>query len=65
MRARTLATVLPNDAANVFITLRARSLRPELGSSRAELPATEAMLLAGGANKSGAADHIGAERTPS
>ena len=28
MRARTLATVLPDDAANVFITLSARSLNP-------------------------------------
>ncbi|HMI18133.1 MAG TPA: NAD-binding protein, partial [Sphingomonas sp.] len=29
-RARTLATVLPDDAANVFITLSARSLCPEI-----------------------------------
>ena len=29
-RARTLATVLPNDAANVFIALSARSLNPTI-----------------------------------
>ena len=30
VRARALASVLPNDAANVFITLSARSLNPKL-----------------------------------
>jgi voltage-gated potassium channel len=63
MRARTLATVLPNDAANVFITLRARSLHPSLEIiARAELPATEPMLLQAGANKVVLPTHIGAER---
>jgi voltage-gated potassium channel len=63
MRARTLATVLPNDAANVFITLRARSLRPDLEIiARGEAPATEAMLLQAGANKVVLPTHIGAER---
>src|SRR5258708_9322200 len=52
MRARTLATVLPNDAANVFITLRARGLNPNLEIiARGEQPATEAMLLQAGATK--------------
>lgn len=63
MRARTLATVLPNDAANVFITLRARGLNPGLEIiARGELPGTEAMLLQAGANKVVLPTHIGAER---
>jgi len=63
MRARTLATVLPNDAANVFITLRARGLNPGLEIiARGEVPATEAMLLQAGANKVVLPTHIGAER---
>ena len=50
-RARTLATVLPNDAANVFITLTARELNPELMIvARGELPATEKKLRLAGAN---------------
>jgi len=63
LRARTLATVLPNDAANVFITLRARGLNRHLEIiARGELPATEAMLLQAGANKVVLPTHIGAER---
>jgi voltage-gated potassium channel len=63
MRARTLATVLPNDAANVFITLRARGLNPNLEIiARGEQPGTEAMLLQAGANKVVLPTHIGAER---
>src|SRR6202043_1319320 len=63
MRARTLATVLPNDAANVFITLRARGLNPHLEIiARGEQPGTEAMLLQAGANKAVLPTHIGAER---
>jgi Trk K+ transport system NAD-binding subunit len=63
MRARTLATVLPDDAANVFITLRARGLNPKLEIiARAELPPTEAMLLQAGANRVVLPSHIGAER---
>ena len=63
MRARTLATVLPNDAANVFITLRARGLNPTLEIiARGEQPGTEAMLLQAGANKVVLPTHIGAER---
>ncbi len=34
-RARTLASVLPNDAANVFITLSARALNPGIETSPA------------------------------
>ncbi len=63
MRARTLATVLPNDASNVFITLRARGLNPDLEIiARGELPGTEAMLLQAGANRVVLPTHIGAER---
>src|ERR1700677_1474085 len=63
MRARTLATVLSNDAANVFITLSARSLNPELEIiARGELPNTESKLLHAGATKVVLPTHIGAER---
>jgi voltage-gated potassium channel len=61
--ARTLATVLSNDAANVFITLSARSLNPNLEIiARGELPSTESKLLQAGANKVVLPTHIGAER---
>lgn len=63
MRARTLATVLSNDAANVFITLSARSLNPELEIiARGDLPTTESKLIHAGANKVVLPTHIGAER---
>jgi voltage-gated potassium channel Kch len=62
-RARTLATVLPNDAANVFITLSAHSLNPKLEIiARGELPSTESKLLQAGASKVVLPAHIGAER---
>jgi voltage-gated potassium channel Kch len=61
--ARTLATVLSNDAANVFITLSARSLSPGLEIiARGEVPSTESKLLQAGANKVVLPTHIGAER---
>jgi voltage-gated potassium channel Kch len=61
--ARTLATVLSNDALNVFITLSARSLNPDLEIiARGELPSTESKLLQAGANKVVLPTHIGAER---
>ncbi len=63
VHARTLATVLSNDAANVFITLSARSLNPRLEIiARGELPSTESKLLQAGANKVVLPTHIGAER---
>jgi voltage-gated potassium channel len=63
VHARTLATVLSNDAANVFITLSARSLNPKLEIiARGELPSTENKLLQAGANKVVLPAHIGAER---
>jgi voltage-gated potassium channel len=62
-RARTLATVLPNDAANVFITLSARSLNSGIEIiARGEAPSTESKLLQAGANKVVLPTHIGAER---
>ncbi|MDB9528402.1 NAD-binding protein [Oscillatoria sp. CS-180] len=50
-KARTLATVLPNDAANVFITLTAREMNPQLAIlARGEIPSTEKKLRLAGAN---------------
>lgn len=61
--AATLATVLPNDAANVFITLSARSLNPTLEIiARGEAPTTESKLYHAGADKVVLPTHIGAER---
>ncbi len=51
-RARTLVTGLPNDAANVFITLTARNLNERLQIiARAEYETTEKKLRQAGANK--------------
>ena len=62
-RARVLATVLPDDAANVFITLSARSLNKALHIiARGEVPSTEGKLLHAGANEVVLPTHIGAER---
>lgn len=50
-RARVLATVLPNDAINVFITLTGRGMNPDLMIvARGELPSTEKKLRLAGAN---------------
>ena len=57
MRAHTLATVLPTDAVNVFITLSARSLNPALEIiARGDAPSSERKLAAGGGEQGGAAD---------
>jgi trk system potassium uptake protein TrkA/voltage-gated potassium channel len=62
-RARVLATVLPDDAANVFITLSARSLSSDITIiARGEAPATETKLKHAGANQVVLPAHIGAER---
>ncbi|HTQ37332.1 MAG TPA: NAD-binding protein [Steroidobacteraceae bacterium] len=62
-RAHALASVLSNDALNVFITLSARALNPELLIvARGELPSTEGKLLQAGADKVVLPTHIGAER---
>lgn len=62
-RARVLATVLPNDAANVFITLSARNMIPRIQIiARGEVPSTERKLLQAGANRVVLPAHIGADR---
>lgn len=62
-RARVLATVLPDDAANVFITLSARNLNPAIQIiARGEAPTTESKLFHAGADKVVLPTHIGAER---
>ena len=62
-RAAVLATVLPSDASNVFITLSARDLNPKLVIiSRGENPSTERKLIQAGANRVVLPAHIGAER---
>jgi voltage-gated potassium channel len=62
-RAGALATVLPDDAANVFITLSARSLNPKMQIiARGEAPSTESKLIQAGANKVVLPTHIGAEK---
>jgi voltage-gated potassium channel len=62
-RARVLATVLPDDAANVFITLSARNLNPSIQIiARGEAPTTENKLFHAGADKVVLPTHIGAER---
>jgi len=51
-RAMALATVLPKDALNVFITLTARTLSRQLTIiARGELPTTESKLTAAGADR--------------
>ncbi len=50
--ARSLATVLPNDAMNVFITLSARNMNPKLHiMARGEVPSTEKKLRQAGADQ--------------
>ncbi len=52
-RAETLVTVMPNDAANVFITLTARQIAPGVKVvARAEQPSTQKKL------KQAGADHV-------
>lgn len=51
-KAKMLATVLPDDAVNVFITLTARGLNPQLVIlARGELPTTEKKLKLAGADR--------------
>lgn len=62
-KARALATVLPDDAANVFITLSARSPnRDVMIIARGELPSTEGKLIKAGADRVVLPARIGAER---
>jgi voltage-gated potassium channel len=51
-KAKVLATVLPDDATNVYITLTARELNPSLRIiARGELPSTEKKLRLAGADQ--------------
>jgi len=62
-RARTLATVLPSDALNVFITLTARNLHRDLQIiARGEDPSTEPKLLQAGADRVVLPTAIGADQ---
>lgn len=61
--ASVLATVLPSDASNVFITLSARNLNASLKIiARGESPRTEAKLFQAGADRVVMPAQIGAER---
>ena len=62
-RARALACVVPNDAVNVFITLSARNLNPDIEIiARGEAASTKSKLLRAGASAVVEPTHIGAER---
>jgi Trk K+ transport system NAD-binding subunit len=62
-RAQALATVVPNDAVNVFITLTARSLNKDLEIiARGVSANTKGKLLHAGASSVVEPTHIGAER---
>jgi voltage-gated potassium channel len=62
-RASALATVVSDDALNVFITLSARSINPNLSIvARGELASTENKLIQAGADKVVLPTKIGAER---
>jgi voltage-gated potassium channel len=62
-RAKTLVTGMPNDAANVYITLTARQLAPKVMIvARAELPTTQKKLKQAGANHVILPAAIGAHR---
>ncbi|HEY1067828.1 MAG TPA: potassium channel protein [Pirellulales bacterium] len=62
-RAKVLASVLPDDTANVFITLSARELNSDMQIvARGESPSTEKKLIRSGANQVVLPAAIGATR---
>jgi voltage-gated potassium channel len=62
-RAKWLVAVLRNDADNVFVTLTARELRPDMVIvTRAEQLSSQAKLKRAGANRVISPQEIGAER---
>lgn len=62
-RAATIATVLSDDATNVFVTITARELNPKAAIiARAENPRTEKKLLGSGASQVVLPTAIGAQR---
>src|SRR5262249_59659240 len=63
MRARALVTAINTDAENVYVTLSARSLRPDLVIiARARTEASEAKLLRAGATRVVNPQRIGGHR---
>ncbi|MCG8602417.1 MAG: potassium channel protein [Verrucomicrobiales bacterium] len=65
-KASEIAVVLPDDSANVFVTLSARNLNPELSIvARGMTPSTEGKLMQAGADRVVLPEHIGAERIAS
>lgn len=61
MRARALVALLPHDADNVFITMTAHTLRPDLQIiARSEKPQTENKLKRAGASRAVSSQAIGA-----
>ncbi len=65
-RARSLVVALPNDAANVFITLTARNLNRDLQIiARGEQPSTQKKLVQAGADRVVLPAAIGAMRIAS
>jgi len=63
-RARALVSCLSSDADNVYVTLSARGMRPDLTIiARAEQPTTEAKLCRAGANAVICPQMIGAQKT--
>ena len=61
--ASQLASVLPSDSANVFVTLTATGLRPDLAViARAENPSSESKLRRSGASQVVLPAAIGADR---
>ena len=62
-RAKALATALPSDAENVFITLTARNLNPDIQIiSRSERESSCSKLRQAGANKVVMPDRVGAQQ---
>jgi voltage-gated potassium channel len=62
-RASTVATVLSQDATNVFVTITARGMNPDVTIiARGENPRTEKKLLGSGANKVVLPTAIGAKK---
>ena len=62
-RAKYLVAVLASDADNVFVTLSAREMRPDIYIvARAEQPASQVKLRRAGANRVILTQRIGAER---
>lgn len=62
-QARHLVAVLPSDADNVFVTMTARQMRPDLNIvARAEQSTSEPKLRRAGANRVMSPQAIGAER---